>query len=49
MFSHIDQNLTGIPFPKENFVFENSTFQSLLREYASRGHDGGPQVRVVHG
>jgi 3-hydroxyacyl-[acyl-carrier-protein] dehydratase len=30
MFSHIDQNLAGKQFPKENFVFTN-TFKSLLR------------------
>jgi 3-hydroxyacyl-[acyl-carrier-protein] dehydratase len=31
MFSHIDQNLAGKTFPKENFVF-TGTFTSLLRE-----------------
>lgn len=30
MFSHIDQNLAGKEFPKENFVF-TETFESLLR------------------
>ena len=29
MFSHIDQNLAGKQFPKENFVFTD-TFRSLL-------------------
>ena len=31
MFSHIDQNLAGKKFPKENFVF-TGTFTSLLRD-----------------
>jgi 3-hydroxyacyl-[acyl-carrier-protein] dehydratase len=33
MFSHIDQNLAGKAFPKENFVFDTnkSAFKSLLR------------------
>ncbi|MHC4532125.1 MAG: hotdog family protein [Planctomycetota bacterium] len=30
MFSHIDQNLAGKQFPKENFVF-TGMFESLLR------------------
>ncbi|HUS72206.1 MAG TPA: 3-hydroxyacyl-ACP dehydratase FabZ family protein [Sedimentisphaerales bacterium] len=30
MFSHIDQNLAGKKFPKENFVF-TETFESLLQ------------------
>ena len=30
MFSHIDQNLSGKEFPKENFVFTD-TFKSLLQ------------------
>jgi hypothetical protein len=30
MFSHIDQNLAGKEFPKENFVFTD-TFKSLLQ------------------
>ena len=30
MFSHIDQNMAGTEFPKENFVF-SSTFKTLLR------------------
>jgi 3-hydroxyacyl-[acyl-carrier-protein] dehydratase len=33
MFSHIDQNLAGKQFPKENFVFTD-TFKSLLRGVA---------------
>ena len=37
MFSHIDQNLAGIEFPKENFVFgsDTSVFESLLRDVLS--------------
>lgn len=33
MFSHIDQNLGGVEFPEENFVFDNDQFMDLLREY----------------
>ena len=38
MFSHIDQNLAGIEFPDENFVFgtEASVFESLLRDVLSK-------------
>ena len=38
MFSHIDQNLAGIEFPDENFVFgtETSVFESLLRDVLSK-------------
>ncbi len=37
MFSHIDQNLAGIEFPQENFVFgsDTSVFESLLRDVLS--------------
>ncbi|UCF16536.1 MAG: beta-hydroxyacyl-ACP dehydratase [Phycisphaerales bacterium] len=37
MFSHIDQNLAGIEFPEENFVFDSDTslFESLLRDVLS--------------
>jgi 3-hydroxyacyl-[acyl-carrier-protein] dehydratase len=37
MFSHIDQNLAGIEFPEENFVFgsDTSVFESLLRDVHS--------------
>src|SRR5690606_5731421 len=31
MFSHIDQNMSGIEFPKENFVF-NDLFQLVLED-----------------
>lgn len=34
-FSHIDQNLRGLQFPEENFVFDNS-FMALLRTYMER-------------
>lgn len=30
MFSHIDQNISGIAFPKENFVFSDN-FRTILR------------------
>ncbi len=30
MFSHIDQNISGIAFPKENFVFGDN-FRTILR------------------
>jgi len=36
MFSHIDQNLAGTKFPKENFVF-TGTFTSLLRDFVGDG------------
>lgn len=32
VFSHIDQNMSGLDFPEENFVF-NDDFLSLLRTY----------------
>ena len=35
MFSHIDQNLSGLNFPKENFVFTEE-FKNLLRTYQVR-------------
>ena len=34
MFSHIDQNMSGLNFPKENFVFTDD-FKSLLSMFAS--------------
>jgi 3-hydroxyacyl-[acyl-carrier-protein] dehydratase len=34
MFSHIDQNLAGVQFPKHNFVFTEQ-FTELLRNYRS--------------
>ncbi len=36
VFSHIDQNLSGLDFPQENFVF-TETFLSLLRTYRLKG------------
>ncbi len=37
VFSHIDNNLSGLQFPEENFVFTDD-FKSLLRTYnVSRG------------
>jgi 3-hydroxyacyl-[acyl-carrier-protein] dehydratase len=44
MFSHIDQNLAGIEFPEENFVFgsDTSVFESLLRDVVSAtGEESG--------
>ncbi len=35
MFSHIDQNLSGLNFPKENFVFTEE-FKNLLYTYQVR-------------
>ena len=32
VFSHVDQNMSGLNFPKENFVFTEE-FKSLLRTY----------------
>jgi 3-hydroxyacyl-[acyl-carrier-protein] dehydratase len=32
VFSHIDNNLSGLSFPEENFVFTDN-FKSLLRTY----------------
>jgi 3-hydroxyacyl-[acyl-carrier-protein] dehydratase len=34
MFSHIDQNMSGLNFPKENFVFTDD-FKSLLRMFSA--------------
>lgn len=35
VFSHIDQNLSGLDFPKENFVFTEE-FMALLKMYRNR-------------
>ena len=45
MFSHIDQNLGGIEFPKENFVFgsDTSVFKLLLRDVLSDAGGGSEQ------
>lgn len=40
MFSHIDQNLAGKKFPKENFVFTD-TFKSLLQGVLVDGAGSG--------
>ncbi len=37
VFSHIDNNLSGLTFPKENFVFTDE-FKSLLRTYNIERH-----------
>ncbi len=39
MFSHIDQNLAGIDFPEDNFVFDDNTFKSLLRDFLTQADD----------
>lgn len=36
VFSHIDQNLSGLEFPDENFVFTEE-FMALLRTYQTGG------------
>ena len=36
MFSHIDQNLAGIEFPEENFVFSDN-FRTILRTAGIEG------------
>lgn len=35
VFSHIDQNISGLQFPEENFVFTEE-FMALLKTYADR-------------
>jgi 3-hydroxyacyl-[acyl-carrier-protein] dehydratase len=36
VFSHIDQNISGLEFPTENFVFTDD-FMALLQTYQPRG------------
>ncbi|MFO0837013.1 MAG: 3-hydroxyacyl-ACP dehydratase FabZ family protein [Phycisphaerae bacterium] len=36
VFSHIDQNMSGLEFPRENFVFTEE-FMSLLKMYRDHG------------
>lgn len=36
MFSHIDNNLSGLEFPQENFVF-TPEFMALLKTYRTQG------------
>jgi len=43
MFSHIDQNLAGKKFPKENFVF-TGMFESLVRDVIG-GRSAGSEPR----
>jgi 3-hydroxyacyl-[acyl-carrier-protein] dehydratase len=38
VFSHIDQNISGLEFPEENFVF-TGTFRSLLNAFQRRGQE----------
>ena len=38
VFSHIDQNMSGLAFPEENFVF-TPQFMSLLRGYRAAGSE----------
>lgn len=40
MFSHIDNNMSGLNFPKENFVFTED-FKSLLRLYKADPEPAG--------
>ena len=40
MFSHIDQNLAGVEFPEDNFVFNDNTFKSLLRDFLAKKQAG---------
>lgn len=39
MFSHIDQNMTGLSFPEENFVFSDN-FRTILRTAGLEHHAG---------
>jgi len=41
MFSHIDQNMSGLNFPEENFVFTED-FKSLLSTYQIKRPAGSP-------
>lgn len=43
VFSHIDQNISGLEFPEENFVFTDS-FISLLNAYR---HGAGEGQRIT--
>ena len=36
VFSHIDQNISGLQFPEENFVFTDE-FMALLKTYREQG------------
>lgn len=48
LFSHVDQNLAGIQFPAENFVFGNGLFQSLLREFGCTHRDPTVEAKGAH-
>jgi 3-hydroxyacyl-[acyl-carrier-protein] dehydratase len=48
MFSHIDQNLAGKEFPKENFVFTDM-FKSLLQGLSSADSSSGALVSAEQG
>jgi 3-hydroxyacyl-[acyl-carrier-protein] dehydratase len=48
MFSHVDQNLAGKKFPKDNFVF-TGVFTSLLREVALNHAQLQPQQTESQG
>ena len=37
MFSHVDQNMAGLKFPEENFVFTDQ-FQRLIQPFLGAGH-----------
>ena len=37
MFSHVDQNMQGLPLPKENFVFTGQ-FERLVAEFLEADH-----------
>lgn len=39
VFSHIDQNVSGLEFPQENFVFTEQ-FKALLQTYTGAGAEG---------
>jgi len=41
VFSHIDQNMSGLNFPEENFVFTDE-FKSLLRSFTLEQPGGEP-------
>jgi hypothetical protein len=45
MFSHIDQNMSGLDFPEENFVFTED-FKALLHSYQLTGSTIGPSERM---
>jgi 3-hydroxyacyl-[acyl-carrier-protein] dehydratase len=49
MFSHIDQNMAGMAFPAENFVFENNTFKALLRDFSSSHASKAGRSGADHG